>query len=70
MLKMNNKKSLKTVVFRQIVVEVRGIEPPSESMHTQFSPSASMVLGFPSLHALWRACGYGSFSFTGSASKL
>ena len=31
-------KSLKTVVFRQIVVEVRGIEPPSESMPTQFSP--------------------------------
>ena len=63
-------KSLKTVVFRQIVVEVRESNPPSESMPTQFSPSASMVLGFPSPHAPWRACGYGSFIFTGSASKL
>ena len=49
---------------------VRGIEPPSESMPTQFSPSASMVLGFPSPHAPWRACGYGSFIFTGSASSF
>ena len=53
-----------------VVVEVRGIEPPSESTPVQPSPSASKVLGFPSPHAPWRACGYGSFMITGNASKL
>ena len=68
----NIKKRTETLYqsFSPFMVEVRGIEPPSESMPTQFSPSASMVLGFPSPHAPWRACGYGSFIFTGSASKL
>ena len=42
-----NKKSLKTVVFRQIVVEVRGIEPLSEKATARLSPSAVCVLDFP-----------------------
>jgi len=52
------------------VVEVGGIEPPSESSLIWFSPSASMILGFPSPHASWQACNYGSFIVTGNVSKL
>lgn len=52
------------------VVEVGGIEPPSESLLTSFSPSAATILGFPSPVASRRAAGYGSFMITGNASKL
>jgi hypothetical protein len=33
------------------VVEVRGVEPLSESLPIRFSPSAFRVLGFPSASA-------------------
>ena len=46
---------------RANVVEVGGIEPPSESTLIQFSPSASTILGFPSPHASQQAYDYGSF---------
>ena len=52
------------------MVEVGGIEPPSESLLTSFSPSAATILGFPSPVASRRAAGYGSFMITGNASKL
>ena len=43
------------------MVEMRGIEPLSESMLIQPSPSASNNLGFPSQTAHWQAVCYGSF---------
>ena len=52
------------------MVEVGGIEPPSESLLTSFSPSAATILGFPSPDASRRAAGYGSFMITDDASKL
>lgn len=52
------------------MVEVGGIEPPSESLLTSFSPSAATILGFPSPVASRRAAGYGSFMITDDASKL
>ena len=52
------------------MVEVGGIEPPSESMLTSFSPSAATILGFPSPDASRRAAGYGSFMITDDTSKL
>ena len=47
MSEMNNKKSLKTVVFRQIVVEVRRIELLSEKATARLSPSAVCDFKFP-----------------------
>ena len=52
------------------VVEVRGVEPLSESSLIRLSPSEAKDLGFPSPNAPWRAVGYGSFIFTGNVSKL
>ena len=51
-------------------MEVGGIEPPSESSLIWFSPSASAILGFPSLYASQQAYSYGSFMVTGNVSKL
>ncbi len=52
------------------MVEVRGVEPLSESMPIRFSPSAFGVLGFPSADAPRRAWAYGSFIFTGAPQSL
>ena len=52
------------------MVEVRGVEPLSESSLIRLSPSEAKDLGFPSPNAPWRAVGYGSFIFTGNVSKL
>ena len=69
---MNIKKRTETLYqsFRPFMVEVRGIEPPSESTPIWSSPSAAIDLGFPSPNALWRAFDYGSFIITGGISKL
>ena len=52
------------------MVEVGGIEPPSESLLTSFSPSAATILGFPSPVASRRAAGYGSFMITDDAAMF
>ena len=54
-------KSLKTDVFRQIVVEVRRIELLSEKATAELSPSAVRVLTFPPPSAHERAQGFSSF---------
>lgn len=54
-------KSLKTNVFRQIVVEVRRIELLSEKATAELSPSAVRVLTFPLPSAHERAQGFSSF---------
>ena len=54
-------KSLKTDVFRQIVVEVRRIELLSEKATAKLSPSAVRDLTFPLPSAHERAQGFSSF---------
>ena len=57
-------------VFRQSVVEVRGIEPLSEDSNPQISPSADGGLNFPCPAARRQAAGLGSFILPGSPQSL
>ena len=49
---LTNIKHVETLTFQRVhVVEVRGVEPLSESMLIEPSPSAFKDLGFPSVYA-------------------
>lgn len=48
-------------LLRQIMVEVAGIEPASETVFTRASPGAVHDLIFPPPHAHEQACGFSSF---------
>ena len=55
------RKSLKTNVFRQNMVDLRGIEPLSEDALMKVSPSAAYIFKFPLANAHRRAFAVGSF---------
>ena len=54
----NTENPLKERVFRQIVVEARGVEPLSETISSSASTGVSCGLTFPTAHAHRRACAF------------